>query len=343
MLGLIRVVLALAVLLSHVPGTGFALNPGVVAVICFYTLSGYLMRRSYERFTQHAAAPARAFLLDRVLKLYPQYLLALAATALLLAAWGPSPGFWLLQQEPTPLKLLLNALLLPANYIFGPLVITELLPHPLIPPAWSLATEFHFYLLVPLLFAFPRLFLASLLGTLALQFGSLLHESPALNADTPGYRYIVGVLPVFLMGWLHAAGHRGAWLLWSAYALLAAAALGGAGIEQPRAREVALGATLALPLLVLGRHRRATLQGARWRAWDERLGNLAYPLFITHCLAFYVVEHCGLPVTAEPRFIGAAVAVSLAASLLLERVQRHVERLRIGVRGFASMNQAGGS
>lgn len=106
---------------------------------------------------------------------------------------------------------------------------------------------------------------------------------------------------------------------------------------------MALGATLALPLLALGRHRRATLQGARWRAWDERLGNLAYPLFITHCLAFYVVEHCGLPVTAEPRFIGAAVAVSLAASLLLERVQRHVERLRIGVRGFASMKQAGGS
>ena len=65
MLGLIRFALAAAVLLSHVPGFHWALNPGVMAVICFYTISGYLMRRSIERFGRFSARPARTFLAAR--------------------------------------------------------------------------------------------------------------------------------------------------------------------------------------------------------------------------------------------------------------------------------------
>ena len=89
MLGLIRFALAAAVLLSHVPGFHWALNPGVMAVICFYTISGYLMRRSIERFGRFSARPARTFLADRVLKLFPQYLVALTATVALLWAHHP--------------------------------------------------------------------------------------------------------------------------------------------------------------------------------------------------------------------------------------------------------------
>ena len=85
MLGLIRFALALAVLLSHVPGFDWALNPGVVAVICFYCISGYLMRCSYQRFTRLAQTPVRDFIVDRVLKLFPQYLVVLAITVGLLA------------------------------------------------------------------------------------------------------------------------------------------------------------------------------------------------------------------------------------------------------------------
>ena len=93
MLGSVRFCLACAVLLSHVPGFKWSFNPGVVSVICFYCISGYLMRRSYMRFERFSAAPSRAFLLDRLLKLFPQYLLVLGITALLLWLWGPSPSF----------------------------------------------------------------------------------------------------------------------------------------------------------------------------------------------------------------------------------------------------------
>ena len=347
MLGLIRFVLAFAVLLSHVPGFTWALNPGVVSVICFYTISGYLMRRSVERFARFSSRPARAFLADRLLKLFPQYLVALAATVALLWAWGPSPEFWLLQQEPTLLKVLLNALLLPANYIFGPFVITELLPHPLVPPAWSLATEFHFYLLLPLLFRWRPLLLALLLATLAVQLFGFVHESPTLNSDSLGYRYLFGVLPVFLMGYLYADGspasHRLSMALWLLYALLAGCALAGMAIHQQRAHEITLGATVALPLLVLAIASGRRALPATLKRWDERLGNLAYPVFITHCLAFYVVEHlAGMAVSATAGFVISAAAVCLAGSLALEQLQRRVERLRIGLRGFASMKQEPG-
>jgi hypothetical protein len=151
--------------------------------------------------------------------------------------------------------VLLNALLLPANYIFGPFVIPQLLPHPLVPPAWSLATEFHFYLLLPLLFRWRALLLVLLPATLAVQLFGFVYESPTLNSDTLSYRYIFGVLPVFLMGYLYADGgtasRRIAFALWLLYVLLAACALAGVAIHQQRAREITLGATVALPLLAL--------------------------------------------------------------------------------------------
>ncbi len=109
-------------------------------------------------------------------------------------------------------------------------------------------------------------------------------------------------------------------------------------IHQQRAQEITLGATIALPLLALAIASGRRALPATLKRWDERLGNLAYPVFITHCLAFYVVEHItGMAVSATAGFLISAVAVCLAGSLALEQLQRRVERLRIGLRGFASM------
>ena len=342
MLGLIRFSLALAVLFSHVPGFDWALNPGVVAVICFYCISGYLMRCSYQRFTRFAQTPVRDFIVDRVLKLFPQYLVVLAITAGLLWLWGASPGFWLMNQQLSPLKLLWNLLLLPANYVFEPLVISELLPHPLVPPAWSLATEFHFYLLLPLLYRWRILFMVMLLATLAVQIFGFVHESTRFNSDNLGYRYIFGVLPVFLMGYLYADDSGGrrplAVLLWLLYLGLACCAFTDTLIHQQRAREVLLGASVALPLLATTMHVRGHAWLGRIRALDERLGNLAYPIFITHCLGFFIIEHVtGMPVRASASFVLCAIILCLLLSMPLELMQRRLERARIALRGFASM------
>ncbi|MBP8924987.1 MAG: acyltransferase [Pseudomonadales bacterium] len=345
MLGLIRFILALAVLLSHVPGFAWPLNPGVTAVICFYYISGYLMRRSFARFERFSARPARSFLMDRLFKLFPQYLVVLALTTLLLWRWGPSPGFWVMQQHLSALKVLLNILLLPANYIFGPFVIPALLPHPLIPPAWSLATEFHFYLLLPLIYRWWRILLILLIATFAVQLTGFLHDSPQFNSDSLSYRYIFGVLPIFLMGYLYADGQRAgrylAGTLWFIYLALAGCALAGIAITQPRAHEVLLGASIA-PLLLLIAQSNRLRSNNQLRKWDERLGNLAYPIFISHCLAFYVVEHVtAMPVTASAQFVPCAIFTCLLISVMLDALQRRVERLRISFRGFDSMKNTG--
>ena len=72
MLGTLRLVLALMVVLSHAGVRVAGLNPGVIAVIGFYLISGYVMagliRRHYRQ-----PAQAGAFYLDRAVRLLPQY------------------------------------------------------------------------------------------------------------------------------------------------------------------------------------------------------------------------------------------------------------------------------
>src|SRR5690606_1409329 len=125
---------------------GMPLNPGVSAVILFYFISGYLMGRSYNRFQLHSAYPARDFYLDRLLKLMPQYTVIVAVTFLLIHWLGPAQQTLFLDQAIEPIKVVLNFALLPANYVFEPFSISAMLPHPIVPPAWSLSSEFHFYL-----------------------------------------------------------------------------------------------------------------------------------------------------------------------------------------------------
>jgi peptidoglycan/LPS O-acetylase OafA/YrhL len=221
-------------------------------------------------------------------------------------------------------------------------VIPQLLPHPLEPPAWSLATEFHFYLLLPLLFRWRPVLAALLVATVAVQLFGFVHESTRLNGDGLGYHYIFGVLPVFLMGYLLAEparpGHLAAGSLWLLYATLCACAfLGLIGLQQ-RASEVTLGASIALPLLAVTVRSANFRLGPAFNRWDERLGDLAYPIFITHCLAFYIVEHfTGMRVRASAAFLACAAGVCLSGAILLASLQRHVETLRIALRGFASM------
>ena len=56
-MGILRFILAILVLLSHTGVSLLGLNPGVMAVIVFYAISGYVMAALIKR---HYAAPRRA-------------------------------------------------------------------------------------------------------------------------------------------------------------------------------------------------------------------------------------------------------------------------------------------
>lgn len=343
MLGITRFVLALLVLLSHANGTGFKLNLGVIAVIIFYFTSGYLMQRSYGRFVKHSRTPIRDFYLDRLLKLFPQYGLVVLASFAAIACLGPSQHVLFMNQEPRLDKILLNLALLPANYIFAPLVIESMLPHPIIPPAWSLAAEFHFYLLLPLIFLLPRKgFLAVLVVTAGIQICALFFASGSFNSNNFGYRLIFGALIFFLFGYAYARSQEYLYkqlirLIWAIYACLL---LVIAPIFQlfgnPLVMELLLGAVLAWPLIS------AALNSKPQEAWlrtaDSLLGRLAYPIFIGHFFSFYLCEKLlGLTSTQQGLYIPVITLFCLCIAYVLMRMQDMFETYRLQRRGFSSM------
>lgn len=343
MLGIMRFVLAILVLLSHANGVGFKLNLGVTAVIIFYFVSGYLMQRSYVRFTKYSSTPIRDFYLDRFLKLFPQYSLVVLASFAAIAIFGPAQHVMFMNQEPTLDKILLNLALLPANYIFPPLEIESMLPHPIIPPAWSLATEFHFYLLLPLIFVLPRRFFLVVMGaTAGIQICALFFADGNFNSNNFGYRFIFGALIFFLFGYTYARSQedfyrRLTWLTLTLYTcLLLVVAPTFQLLANPLVMELLLGAVLALPLVS------AALKGSSQKSWlqatDSVLGRLAYPIFIGHFFSFYLCEKLfNLTSTHQVMYIPCATLVCLFIAYVLMRMQDLVEAYRLQRRGFSSM------
>lgn len=308
MLGTLRLLLALFVAVSHAGVRWGQLNPGVIAVVGFYAISGYVMTALIRR---HYASSGRvpAFYADRALRLLPAYFVA-ALAALAWFAWhGPEPHF--LVRSPTVADLLNNLLVVPLNYYMW----NGSDKFSLVPPAWSLGAEIQFYLLFPLLILVGLrkvAFVASLLVFLC-AFAGLIHT------EWFGYRLLPGVLFVFLLGSvLHdchqngRAGRRRAQAIVAATVLgvvaLAVAGHGGGTLHLPYNLETLVGLCAAIPLLHLLAPRPPS-------SWDERAGELSYGLFLLHFLVFWIWPGADGGALA----LALRVAVALALALALHR------------------------
>lgn len=310
-MGTLRLVLALLVLLSHADFRIAQLNPGVMAVVGFYLISGYVMAGLIHR---HYAQPARApwFYLDRVMRIAPQYLLYAGLT--LAWALGTHTATTFLTRVPTATDLLNNLLVVPLNFY----MVNGSDGFTLIPPAWSLGAELQFYLLVPFMCLWPRLGFALCAGSLAVQ-GLALHG--VLHTDWFGYRLLPGILWVFGVGMLLFHWHReqpraAALLAWAApvaalavYLYLRARGLHAAPYHQ----EVLLGWGLAIPLVHLLARRRP----GRWDAWA---GDVSYGVFLNHFLLIWILFPGPGHTPAQ------WVALMLASVVLSALTQRWVER-----------------
>jgi peptidoglycan/LPS O-acetylase OafA/YrhL len=320
------------------------LNPGVSSVILFYFISGYLMGRSYQRFQLHSATPIRDFYLDRLLKLMPQYSVVVLLTFLLIYWLGPAQHTLFLDQPVELQRILLNLLLLPANYVFEPLSISALLPHPIVPPAWSLSSEFHFYLLLPLILMLGRWgFALVFVGAGAIQIAAMFHDTGIFNSDNFGYRFIFGVMVFFLAGLAYGRRHevfyrRIVLTYLSVYLLMLLVLAPSLGLyAKPRVQELILGAVIAIPLLSAALNAKSAGKRAHL---DDLLGRLAYPIFISHFLVFFCCEKVfGITWQHGSTYVLTSIAGSLSLSLLLAKLQTRVERYRITRRGFASMGK----
>lgn len=328
-----RFVLALLVLLWHaLPVSGLA-DPallatdfGPVAVFVFFVLSGTIIT---EAALAYYAGRPLAFLGNRLLRLWPGYLVALAAMAAILGlAAGDEPG------ELAPDNLAANALAL-----FPTVVVTDPLlglakRSELLPIVWALRVEFTFYLIVAVVLLagrfgaglrwLPPLCGLALVGNLAFYH---------LDAGGPRATFYFGMAPYFVLGtaWaLRGSGRLEAgaldWLLPPAVLLSAAHAYSFDAFDATAsAWERATGIQPAVAALLF-------LALAGWCAWrlgrtsglpaggapavrDRLLGNVTYELYLVHLPVIALVQ--ALWPAPHWSSLPLVLALSLAAAALL--------------------------
>ena len=329
-LGLFRLFLALLVLVSHLEITWWGVNPGVTAVVVFYMLAGQVVLRLWLRMPHTALADkCRWFYRDRFLRIAPMYGFVLIFG---IAAWGLGAQSDFLSPSPGWVDWLNNVLIVPLNFFMynGSDSFT------LLPPAWSLAAELQFYLLVPLLLAAAGVIPVAFILTLSVY---LLAQLPILNTDVFGYRLLAGMGFVFLTGGIvelraSGRGHRvleGLVLLtWLGLTVWCVALLLDAALREPFNLEVALGYVLGLPALLL-------LSRLHLRGWAGALqklaGVLSYGVFLAHFPVMWLLDlyRPGLGGMLLPVVLG-SLLVALLGHYAAERPvwHRHREFLRRG-------------
>lgn len=326
MFGTLRLLLAALVAASHCGWTLAGLNPGVIAVVVFYLLAGYVMQDQLVRYFPLADDLPR-FYRDRLLRLYPLYLFYLSLTLLLVLALDYRRGF--LADGLSLPALAQNLLIIPLNYY----MYTGIDRATLIPPAWSLGAELQFYLLAPLLLRGPwRFWLAY--GASSLTF--LAAAAGWLHTDHWGYRLLPGVLFLFLTGamlraprlrrrappqaahlaWLPPSAPRLAPLALAVAALALLLALRNGTLSAPYLRETLTGLIAGMALIT-------ALERLPPRPWDLRLGYLAYALFLAHFLPIFALDALGGPAPGTPAHLALVLACAL---VLAELGWRLVER-----------------
>lgn len=311
LVGLLRLLLASLVMTSHLGITFGGLNPGVGAVIVFYLLAGHVVSQLWRKRPAEAALQSALwFYRDRLWRILPQYLVAMAFAALLWWFGAESP---FLAREPQVQDWLANLLVIPLNYYMysGQDAFT------LVPPAWSLAVELQFYLLVPWLLGRPRWMAgAAVLSLLVF----ILAQGNWLNTDIFGYRLLAGVGFVFLAGTLLGErlplASRLLAALWLASVFYVVWLLGW-GDHVPYNLEVALGLALGLPVLLL--LQRQSLDD-RWQTLQRRAGELSYGLFLMHFPVMWLLRLAGFQ---GPETLWAVGGLSAVLAWL---VHRYIER-----------------
>lgn len=354
-MGLLRLLLALAVLLQHSGGiAGYAMIGGPLAVQGFFIISGFYMGLVLnERYDRPALNSV--FLINRALRIYALYFFFLAAhLAVFLAAElrGTSSPLWPYFSDLLPWSEKLGLAILNLSIVgqdlsfllgiedghldwapsqFGP--DSAAAKFMVIPVAWSLSLEMCFYAIAPFIARRSVLVIASLFAA------SLLARAVAsglgIVVDPYSYRFFPFELALFLAGVLSYKAFAARRELWT----------------RPAARALALAvpvAVLIYPWLLGGWDGELFFTPARVgflillsaalpaiHAWsqnsarDARIGELSYPVYLGHLLVIGLIGGLA-PLQQNPVLRLALVAgVTLVVAWLAVRlVDAPVEALR---------------
>jgi peptidoglycan/LPS O-acetylase OafA/YrhL len=348
-MGILRLLLALAVLLGHVqgPGGSFQVMGGRLAVECFYVISGFYMALVLDRKYPHSTL---VFLFNRVVRLYPAYLaLSLLAAAVsfggaaclglrnhfaatcvevwphlgLAGTWYAVISNLLIEGKDLLLYLTID----PRTGLYHLGLDKSQVPanqFQLLPQAWSLGLEFNFYLLSPWLVRLRSRTILWIIGaTFILKF--LIHLSGHFESPWD-YRFFPAEIGVFLIGSLgyrlssRLGNAQGFWNRLSKAAVglflasLLCAALAPAWLDE-------VGAALA-PLALLGLALPWIFERTRHLKWDRALGELSYAVYLDHLLVIDLLNLVFVKAGFTP---AGAIQVSVASVALAWLLRRFIE------------------
>ena len=340
-MGLVRFLLAVAVVINHTgPLYGLVMTDAYMAIKVFFIISGFYMALILtEKY--NGPGQTRLFFSNRFLRLFPLYWAVLFLslgislafkfglhTALLLGPWQT----WLDKLAPGTAALLAaaNLTIFGQDLLFfshitnaGSLAFsTDALYRAtpawfflLVPQAWTVSLELVFYALAPWLARRSTGLLLALAGASfalrALIYLADLPFDPWKQRFFPvecGF-FLLGILAYRLYAALKPVAIPRA-TLWKVAGLYLAAIVGYQFLPGFMGKELYLYAATVLSIPFLFRL-------TKKMAFDRAIGELSYPIYITHWTVIMVVEYaCGrthLPVIA---LLG-TVAVSLALNRLV--------------------------
>lgn len=295
MFGSLRFILALMVLFSHtLDSSSKNFHYGVTAVVGFYIVSGYLMTYILNIKYSLKLRNFKAYYLDRFIRIFPLYLFYLL---LMMALYAFINKDLLII---TPVRLISNLTIIPLNFFdyinVGMLARTvgsnlEPVSVPLIPPAWSLAIETQFYLLIPFLLILPIRKLLLVGSMLLFAYAGMFSNM----ADRYTYRLLPGIIFTFLSGSLiydlkfGGLENKKISCLFSVLSYLSFFVITlifflNNNLSTGFNKEIVLGYLVLLPIVYL-----LSLISKR-NAIDDLLGNLSYGIFLGHFFAIRLFD-----------------------------------------------------
>lgn len=346
-MGFIRVFLALAVVCAHLPigQLRIALN-GTVAVQIFYIISGYLI--THVLLSPRKYPSLGAFYASRYMRLLPIYAIVAIGTLLFRIFMTPE---WFTRYSETPLVggallVILNVIIIgqdlalftavrEGSFVFisdfmqSDVLIYKML---LAPQAWTVSLELMFYLLAPFVVRDKRvvwMVFALSLGVRVLLMGL------GLGAHDPwSYRFFPAELAFFMAGSL-SRHHIHAWMerhradegqlpRIAVYVLVAMLVLYPFVTVPETTSRLILFATAIVSMPFLARFQRHS-------AVDNALGELSYPIYISHLLVIYVLLECWPDLILQATCVGLLTVFSLILLVscgLAWFVARPMDRLR---------------
>jgi peptidoglycan/LPS O-acetylase OafA/YrhL len=287
MVGYLRLILAALVVYSHLNFApwlliGVHINQGVFAVFSFYLISGFFTAAIFDRHLgEHQL---RNYYIDRTLRIYPMFVAVIVLTGLVgIFHYEPSlkaspsdyldPQVWLMALLQ-PLNGLV-AFLFQGDFPYGPFFAFT--------PVASLALEVKYFAVFPAVRHIRYELVALLALACTLLLASSLKSGNPDMIESFSYRYLIGVLPTFLVGFLiyRNIGEatpkwmRGEYLSLGLGILLLAAIKVVSPVSTRWVGEMAL-ALIVTPWLLI-----AVLK-IRRMSHDSLAGYLSYGVFLVH-------------------------------------------------------------